>query len=175
MQNTFLIGDTHIGHDNIIIYEAEKRPFANIEEHDEVLVERWNNVVSPKDIVWHLGDLLFGKTEANHAILNRLNGHKKLVMGNHDKFPNQYLIKEILPRFELVCGVGNLHGFVLTHIPIEQSTLGRWKGNIHGHTHSRKLEDPRYINVSCEQIGSTPISYDEILKKWAQHNKWHVE
>ena len=41
-------------------------------------------MVRPKDIVWHLGDFCFSKR--NLEIAARLNGNKKLVMGNHDMF-----------------------------------------------------------------------------------------
>lgn len=170
MSELYFLGDTHFNHKNIIKFEAELRPFETIEEHNETIVERWNKIVKKDDTVWHLGDLLFGKATINHEILDRLAGRKKLVMGNHDDFSNQYLYKEIFPRFERICGVGQVHGFVLTHIPIADFSLGRWKGNIHGHTHSHSINDKRYINVSCEQVGLTPISYDDVLKRWENAN-----
>ncbi len=166
MNNTFYIGDTHFNHANILKFEPTFRPFSSIEEHNEFLIDRWNSVVKKGDIVWHLGDLLFGKTTINTQILARLNGRKKLIMGNHDDFSNEYLIQNIFPYFERVLGVGQSRGFVLTHIPVEGTQFFRWKGNIHGHTHSRNLEDPRYVNVSCEQIGLTPISYEELHEKY---------
>lgn len=82
---TYVIADTHFGHRNIIKFESEARPFATIEDHDAELVALWNATVSKGDIVWHLGDVLFGG--AAFAILPRLNGTKKLVMGNHDRYP----------------------------------------------------------------------------------------
>ena len=44
--------DTHWGHANILKYD--NRPFATIDEHDEELVRRWNAVVAPGDVVYHL-------------------------------------------------------------------------------------------------------------------------
>lgn len=172
MPSIFFIGDTHFGHKNIIKFEPELRPFVTIEEHNEYIISQWNKTVGPKDTVWHLGDVLFGKETFNLDLIDRLNGHKKLVLGNHDDFPNQYLERFILPRFDKICGVGQVHGFVLTHIPIAETYLGRYKGNIHGHTRSRNLDDPRYINVSCEQIGLTPISYEDLMQnKYRLGNK----
>ena len=49
----FFTSDTHFGHANVIKFD--NRPFANIEEHDEELVRRWNAVVKPGDVVCHLG------------------------------------------------------------------------------------------------------------------------
>ena len=48
--------------------------------HDEMLVEKWNSVVSDEDTVLHLGDFAF----RNIAIAERLNGKKILLRGNHD-------------------------------------------------------------------------------------------
>jgi calcineurin-like phosphoesterase family protein len=63
------------------------RPFASIEEHDEELVKRWNGIVRKGDTVWHLGDFAFGRAKID--IAGRLNGTKKLVMGNHDHYPTE--------------------------------------------------------------------------------------
>lgn len=160
MNEIFFIGDTHFGHKNILKFEPEKRKFDSIEEHDEYIVSQWNKTVSKKDTVWHLGDVMFGQD--NIELLGRLNGLKKLVMGNHDSFQ----IERYAKYFNRIFGVGQCHGFVLTHIPVETTQFFRWKGNIHGHTHSRVLDDPRYFNVCCEQINMTPISYDELSEKF---------
>lgn len=84
MINTFFIADTHFGHANILEYESEARPFKTVEEMNDVMIERWNSVVNNKDIVYHLGDFAFGKH--NVCIASRLNGKKRLVLGNHDNY-----------------------------------------------------------------------------------------
>jgi calcineurin-like phosphoesterase family protein len=49
--NTFLIGDLHFGHKNIIKFKDKNkkliRPFESIEDHDFALINNWNNVVNP--------------------------------------------------------------------------------------------------------------------------------
>ena len=110
--------------------------------------------------MWHLGDFCFGST--NIAIAGRLNGRKKLVMGNHDTYPSA----DYLKYFEKIYGaVGVGEDFLLTHIPVHESQFERWKYNIHGHLHTHVLADTRYINVSCEQINCTPISIEDIRAK----------
>ena len=155
---TFFIGDTHFGHKNIINFEAVKpfRPFATIEEHDEELVRRWNSVVGKKDSVWHLGDVAFGSK--NISIVGRLNGFKKLVLGNHDHYPSA----EYLKYFDKLYGAATLEDVLLTHIPVATEQLERFGYNIHGHLHTNKMDDPRYINVSAEHINLTPISMEEL-------------
>ena len=50
----------------------------------EVMIDRWNSVVRPNDIIYHLGDFAFGRH--NIKIAERLNGKKRLIMGNHDTY-----------------------------------------------------------------------------------------
>jgi calcineurin-like phosphoesterase family protein len=152
-----MIGDTHFGHKRVIEFEKEKRPFSSIEEHDQALVDNWNSVVTKRDIVWHLGDVLF--TKESFELLSRLNGLKKLVLGNHDVFP----LTEYQKHFSEIYGAVKYKGFILTHVPIHDSQFYRFRGNIHGHLHSSRLEDDRYINVSAEQIGLTPVPFDKLV------------
>ena len=170
MSEVFFIADTHFGHKKVIEFEKEHRPFATIEEHDEELVKRWNEKVTKKDSVWVLGDFCFGKK--NLEIAGRLNGTKRLILGNHDLYP----AADYLKYFTRVCGVVEFDGKILSHIPVHTNQLERYTHNIHGHLHSKKVmifrdfsfignEDKRYINTSVEQINLTPISYGEILHK----------
>jgi calcineurin-like phosphoesterase family protein len=99
------------------------RPFETIEEHDEELVRRWNSVVRKGDLVWHLGDFVFGSKSI--AIAGRLNGRKKLVLGNHD--PST----EYLKYFEKRYGVAVIEDAILTHPPVHQCELAWFKRNIH--------------------------------------------
>jgi calcineurin-like phosphoesterase family protein len=152
MSRVFVISDTHFGHKRICEFEGIARPFASVEEHDRELVARWNAVVKPKDTVWHLGDVFFGKD--GHLVLAALNGLKKLVLGNHDHYPlaiyQQY--------FSKVFGAAEWGGCILTHVPVHPNQLEkRYRLNVHGHMHSKKLDDPRYVCVSAEHTGLAPV------------------
>ena len=159
MNRVFVISDTHFGHRRIIEFEAAARPFASIEDHDRALVERWNATVKPKDTVWHLGDVFFGKD--GHAVLSALHGLKKLVLGNHDHYP-----LEVYQRyFSKVYGAAEFGGCVLTHVPVHPGQLERrYRLNIHGHMHSRSVGDPRYVCVSAEHTGLSPILMDAAMR-----------
>lgn len=80
MGNLFFTADTHFNHTNIIRYCD--RPFDNVHEMNECIIKEWNAVVKPKDIVYHLGDFGFGQD--TEQIFGRLNGTKRLIIGNHD-------------------------------------------------------------------------------------------
>jgi len=82
MAEVFVTSDTHFGHD--LILKLENRPFADIDVMDNELVKHWNSVVSPRDTVFHLGDVSFRNKERTTEIISSLNGKKILVCGNHD-------------------------------------------------------------------------------------------
>ena len=155
----FITSDTHFGHEKILTFEPEARPFSSIKEHDEELVARWNSVVKKGDTVWHLGDVYLGGKD-NHVILGRLNGLKRLVLGNHDVYPLECYTK----YFVKIYGAVKLRDCLLTHIPVSERQLEfRFKYNLHGHMHSQKMQDSRYINVSVENTGLAPILLDDVL------------
>ena len=75
--------DTHFDHAKII--EHSHRPFTNVAEMNEALIENWNANVNPGDTVWHLGDVAFRSKKPIAHWLARLNGHVHLCRGNHDE------------------------------------------------------------------------------------------
>jgi len=52
---------------------------------NEGLVERWNDTVGSGDEVWVLGDVAMGDIERSLGFVQRLDGRKVLVTGNHDR------------------------------------------------------------------------------------------
>lgn len=167
--NTFLISDTHFSHVGVCQFLNEDgtkmRPWDNVEEMDEALVKNWNDVVGPKDKVYHLGDVAMNRRAL--PILNRLNGDKVLIKGNHDIFK----LRDYATYFRDIRAYHVLHRMLLSHIPIHPNSLGRFSGNIHGHLHSRKVMTPQgdpdlcYLNVCVEQTNFRPVSLDEVEEK----------
>lgn len=156
-RRVFVIGDTHFGHKNIINYEPSRGHFKSIQEHDEELVARWNNIVAKEDIVWHLGDVAFG--EKNLELVSQLNGCKRLILGNHDNYP----IEKYLRHFKSVHAMAIVNKCILTHIPVHYTQFGRFKLNIHGHLHSNELPDKRYVCASAEHQNLAPKLLDSMI------------
>jgi calcineurin-like phosphoesterase family protein len=48
---------------------------------DRAIVKRWNERVTPQDLVYHLDDFAF---DDHDPYLELLNGQKHLILGNHD-------------------------------------------------------------------------------------------
>jgi calcineurin-like phosphoesterase family protein len=167
MPNIWFISDTHFGHKNILEYEKEARPFSTIVEMNEYIIQCWNNVVRQNDVIFHLGDFAFGNQ--NIKIAERLNGRKRLILGNHDTYDSHVYLQ----YFEKLYGMKFWDKCILSHMPVHPNQLGsRVFLNIHGHLHSRKVhaksalnltyEDRSYFNVSCEQNNLTPFHADII-------------
>jgi len=174
MSNIFLASDHHLNHSNLLNFTRADnitplRKFANIDEHDEYIIERHNAVVSDKDRVYFLGDLVFSKKHIH--LVGRMKGRKVLIKGNHDKLE----LKDYLPYFDDIRGCHQFDGMLLTHIPVHTNSLGRWPINVHGHLHAYsvtktvegigEVPDPRYFSVCMEQLEDyTPISLEELKK-----------
>jgi len=150
------ISDLHFSHTNLII---GMRGFASIEEHDEYIISQWNKVVGKKDVTYILGDLTMEK-KSPYSLLDRLNGLKHVILGNHDRLQD---VPELLKHVHSVSGCINYKGLMLTHIPIiESEIMGHFYRNIHGHIHKDKIQNDRYVNVSCEAVGYTPKTLLEL-------------
>jgi calcineurin-like phosphoesterase family protein len=173
MSTVRFIADLHLGHVNMALH----RGFSSVEEHDEYIISQWNKKVHKKDTTWILGDVTMESTKS-YPLLNRLNGLKKVVLGNHD-MPNH--IPELLKYVNSVSGMVRYKGLWLTHCPVHDRELEfRVPRNIHGHIHDKKVmriswsygnasgmeEDDRYLCVSCEQVDYAPISLDELKSKY---------
>ena len=78
----FFTSDTHFTHNNIIKFC--NRPFKDVEEMNQTLVDNWNKVVGPTDIIYHLGDFCFAGSAEWHSIIGQLNGRIHLILGNHE-------------------------------------------------------------------------------------------
>lgn len=154
MSRVFVISDLHDGHENMAI----KRGFINAGHQRGYLKACWNNVVTKRDKVIVLGDITMEKN--NYSFLDDLNGIKTVILGNHDK---EQHVRDMLNYVNNVCGMMTYKGLVLTHCPIHPSELTRFKANVHGHVHENSLDDTRYINVSCEVVGYTPVLITKFL------------
>lgn len=175
MSNVFLCSDHHLSHASIITFRNEEgdiiRNFDSIEAHDEHIIAQHNSVVKKEDHVYFLGDVAFSKKHLH--LLGRMNGHKVLIKGNHDKLR----LIDYAPYFDDIRGCHQLDGFLLAHIPIHPDSLGRWGHMIHGHLHHNRVMirgfagkpveiDERYQNVSMEQLEDyTPLSLEEMKSR----------
>lgn len=170
--DTWFISDTHFGHANIIKYSD--RPFSDVDDMNEKMVEAWNNLVKPGDNVYHNGDFAFMRYPEFKNLTWRLNGNIHLVLGNHDKMIIQNR-NELLRagKFKTIQYYNELKiaGKMIVLFHYGQRVWNKsHHGSIHlyGHSHGSLPPFGRSVDVGvdCKEITSEyrPIHLDEVLK-----------
>jgi len=160
VSNIWFTSDTHFGHSNSIKYC--NRPFASVEEMDEVLIERWNERVKPSDTVWHLGDFAFHKSyDELQTLFSRLNGTKCLVIGNHDYDSTIRLFWHAAESIATV-HIGK-QSVILCHYAMRVWNKSH-HGSLHlyGHSHGTLPGDSQSLDVGVDAWDYRPVNIDEI-------------
>ena len=174
-QNIWFASDYHFLHANVIKYD--NRPFEDVLEMNEVLIDNWNELVDDKDIVFYLGDLSFERNgNETKKIVDQLKGKIHYILGNHDA--EKKIAK--LNRFETISDYVNLlvddednprkkQGIIMMHYPIlswDKAHHGDW--HLHGHCHqslaNKKIDyyNRKVLDVGCNGWDYKPVSYHEI-------------
>lgn len=177
-----VVSDTHWFHANIVKYCD--RPL----NHDEIMVERWNQVVDPDDVVLHLGDLFMSKRRNverfREEITPWLNGHKYLILGNHDdkRLDYESLGFEVIKPFSIEwtrVDDDPLSSRTVRPIVVEFAHYPRQEYakdvlRLHGHIHNNgygtepgvKIASRRgNVNLSVEVIDYTPQPVEFVLSE----------
>lgn len=179
MKNLFFTSDHHFGHENIIRFC--NRPFENVREMNEVLIERWNEKIKSNDEVYHLGDFALTYKENLETILQRLNGKIHLIKGNHENAAMQ------LPRYfqwirdyqeikvkDPDCKNG-VQRIMLFHYAM-RTWRGVSRGNWHlyGHSHGNlpDAEGELCFDIGVDSHDFYPLAYEEVkaimkAKNWS--------
>ena len=176
--NIFFTSDTHFCHANII--KLCGRPFNDVHEMNETLIDNWNKTVGPNDIVYHLGDFCFAGSAAWHSLLGQLNGRIHLIVGNHDeknlRQGYEKLFESIVPQARLFIEGYNVY---LNHYPFMcYPGYKPYTIQLFGHIHSshnkfdgldaaiaKKSLQPSQYDVGVDWNNFTPISWREVIEK----------
>ena len=136
MNNTFVISDNHWQHHNIRI--LCNRPFESTQEMDDYMIDRWNTIVKPKDLVYHLGDFCWYSCDFE-ALLKQLHGQKILIKGNHDnkKLQKCSLWTAVKSEDKITVDSTHIHMY---HYPIRDKEWNKGHNgslHFHGHVHGK--------------------------------------
>lgn len=164
MPETYICADLHFNHKNIIAYE--NRPWLNPDAMNWGLINNWNNTVSKEDKVFVLGDVGFCGKDKMKELVSQLNGHKILIMGNHDRSHPVSWWQEV--GFEMVSRWPIIYHehFVLMHEPPTYFNEATPYFYIYGHVHGC----PDYQDhtehsacVSIERLDYKPAKFDDVV------------
>ncbi|MGN7294450.1 metallophosphoesterase family protein [Rhizobium sp. SAFR-030] len=161
MPTTYFTSDTHF--DDPRVLRIDRRPFADLDLHDETLIRNWNERVKEDDEVFHLGDVMSTRRSSPETLLARLNGRKHLIVGNNDPqmvqdWPGWASVRSYL-EMEL-----DGHFLILCHYPFRTwNRMGKGSVNLHGHSHGRLKPMPRQFDVGVDPQALYPVTLAEIL------------
>ena len=181
-QQLWFTADHHFGHANIIRYC--NRPFASVEEMDAALIRRWNELVGPHDVVYHLGDFTLQALSKFEVVVWQLNGHLKIVPGSHDhRWLTQFRADDpelhtapghpvtlLPPLVSLALSNLRTDGYsqviVLCHYALrvwDRAHYGAWHLYGHSHGHLPSLGLSLDVGVDCHAY--RPLSLTEVAEK----------
>ncbi|MBP9692257.1 MAG: hypothetical protein KBD90_02885, partial [Alphaproteobacteria bacterium] len=183
----YFTSDHHFWHTNII--RPCNRPFGSVEEMNEVLIQKWNDLVGPEDEVYYLGDFSMAARPVE-VYTTRLNGIKFLVPGNHDlchsyhkrsrtlehhaRWIQQYQDWgwTVLPE-QMLLMIPDLGEVKLCHLPysinFEGDKYAKWRPHddghwlLCGHVHDKWKTMHKMINVGVDAWNFQPVSVIEIM------------
>lgn len=185
MSTIWFTSDLHFSHVNICKFAG--RPWNDVEDMNRCLIDNWNAIVEDDDTVYVLGDVCMGKIAESLPLCGELKGHKKLLLGNHDRpFPankksdmwfetySEYF-EDI--RLTNVIRIAN-QDVLLSHFPAigDSHSEERFKPYrpefdgwiLHGHVHSKDFVDyeNKQIHVGVDAVVAqySPIHIDTIAE-----------
>ncbi len=167
--------DTHYGHNRII--EFCDRPYKDLQEMEEGLIANYNSILGPDDLCIWTGDAFFCNRSRAKEIMNKLNGYKILVKGNHDMKTKHMLemgFSMVVEQMNImVAGVKTK----LCHYPHlltehqgdkpdryqeRRPKYNQSEALIHGHIHENIKLHKNCVHVGVDGWNMFPARYEEV-------------
>lgn len=176
----YFIADTHFGHENII--RMCERPFENIEQMNQKVIENWNSKVKGNDHVYILGDMFF-RCEDPESILQVLKGKKHLIVGNHDGWAKQQELQKYFVSIDNYLEFSDGQNYlILSHYPMLSYHRASRKNTymIHGHIHADTDADffpllvkrERILNAGVDINAFMPVTLAELIANNQYFKNW---
>jgi calcineurin-like phosphoesterase family protein len=169
---TWITSDLHFGHTNIMKFCPESRARFNndVDYMNETMIKEWNELVGIEDHVYILGDVAFLPAAKAVQIMQRLNGLKILVEGNHDrKLLNDPVFRRCFSEIhQYLCITHNKTRICMFHYPIaEWDQMHRGSVHFHGHLHGgvSGLEKFRALDVGMDATGCMVIELEDAIAR----------
>jgi calcineurin-like phosphoesterase family protein len=176
---TFFTSDTHF--DDSYAIEYFNRPFKSVDEMNAVMVERWNNIVTEQDTIYHLGDFTLDDIHHFTKWVNQLHGTIKILPGSHDQlwlndFVASQKVQVLAPLVSLEFPEA-MSGepppvIVLCHYSMQvwdRSNHGSW--HLFGHSHGKLNGIGLSFDVGVDCTEFTPLSLEKVDSKMARRKE----
>ena len=180
MSKKWVTSDIHFNHQRIIEFCPETRGHCtSVDDMNELIIQNFNSVIRNEDTLYMLGDIGFGDVDSCLNLINRINGNKVWIHGNHDR---KFWVSDKYKEMKYSIGViedtpyktishtvdGKKNNIVLFHFPIE-SWEGKSKGSIHLHGHCHSSPDQtinsRRMDIGVDSNNLMPYHLDSVVRK----------
>lgn len=173
----YYISDTHFN--DINVFNKCSRPFKDLKEMKETIIKNYNGKVKNNDHVYILGDLAKDDSIEAIDIIQNLNGHKHLLIGNHDLQILDYIIaSQIFETIDFMILIeDNNRKVCLCHYPVmDWMEFNRGGYHVYGHIHNKTeknssayiqikdyFKDKLAFNCGVDVTGFQPVTLDEMI------------
>ena len=175
----WMTSDTHFSHNKSFLFKP--RGFNSVEEMNENIVERWNNIVKENDIIFHLGDVALINTEEAINYIKILKGNIKWIRGNHCTESKIQMICKYCSNIQLIGNINTSWAYMLkyskfslylSHYPtltanFDDKKFSQHVINLHGHTHQQtnflNPTNPFMYHVGLDSHDYTPVHIDNVI------------
>lgn len=180
--NIYFMSDIHYNHENVINFGS--RPFKNVSDMNEYILETIKDTLKPDDVLFTLGDDFWKMKECDIERIMQSFPTRKIhkVMGNHDKYGYYWcggkigkMCLSVSDILDIVVRKNEVEYKVsLCHYPIYDFNH-MYHGGIHlfGHVHGgldcefesnpRLMVDVGFDGALAKKVGSFLISFDQVL------------
>lgn len=166
---TFFTADLHIGHAKVIKFC--NRPFSDLKEMHDALIEKWNARVGRADDVYVIGDFGFhGRSSDLERVFVALKGRKHLIKGNHDPRQVLSLNWSSHPCDRKTLGIEGNTVYLdhYSHRVWPKMHYGAY--HLYGHSHGNLPGTGRSTDVGVDVWDYQPVTLDEIVERMKAEN-----
>ena len=161
----YITSDTHFGHENICGengFVETRKHFKDADEMNDAIIKSINKHTDSNDVIYHLGDIGFGKPNSILEIVERIDAKVIFIRGNHD---NSKVVKKLIKAGYEVNDVGIRHKqdgkiYLLTHYPLGLGNKRVNIRNICGHIHETEAWDWNAINIGVDSPEIAPLGLE---------------
>jgi calcineurin-like phosphoesterase family protein len=186
MSDVFITADEHYGHRKIIEYC--RRPFRDVTEMNEAMIDRHNAKVpdKPSYLTIHVGDWFWHTLSLGEAltILGRLHGRHAFIFGNHDELIEKYR-SVFTDQLVWIKGENKDSGTHRLHFNNNELTLchyamrvwnkshkGSWM--CFGHSHNELPVVGKSFDIGVDGHNFEPWSLEEIESAMSRLSQHHI-
>lgn len=155
--------------------KAYRRPFESLDEMNQELVNAWNSVVSPEDIVYVLGNFAWDP-ETSEVVIKNLNGDIVVISGEFDKATADIAMTLGFDDIDFLYNAIEYHpeaNVVMSYWPLtDWPKKSRGSYSIIGHPSPKYKTNhkTRIINCACDNWEYKPVEVTKLIELFDEVN-----